>query len=168
MSTFVSVNTYTYSVAYVTDKMLTSLKWIILWSGLDPDKLICSWDSLERGIKTWLRSRHLEVVTLEVYRPISSTLVGRWDFDIVYSFESDGDGGMWVDTDTIRYAIRKTGVDPHGCTYRIVVHNKPGRADVEGWGPAEYLSTSGFLRQSVGTAIGTDALASRVSYWRRT
>jgi len=69
MSTSVSVNTFTHSTAYVTDKMLSSLKWIIFWSGLDHDKLTRNWASLELGIKTWLRSRHLERVTLEIYLP---------------------------------------------------------------------------------------------------
>lgn len=167
MSAFVSVNTTTHSVAYLTDKMLTSLRWIIFWSGLDPDKLTSEWAVLERGIRTWLLSRHLESVTLEVYRPASMSLVGRWDFTIFYDYDLGDGGTMWVDTDAIRYAIKKAGLNPSDCSYRIIVHNKDGRPDVPGWGPGEYLSTSGFIRQSVGTTIGAGALASSVSYWRR-
>ena len=167
MSTSVSVNTYIYSTTYVTDKMLSSLKWIIYWSGLDPDKLTRNWAPLELGIKTWLRSRHLERVTLEIYRPTSSSLVGRWDFDLVYSYDSSDDGSMSVDTDAIRYAIKKAGVNPKACSYRIIVHNKDGRPEVVGWSPAEYLSTSGLVRQSVGAVIGTSDVSSRVSYWRK-
>jgi len=167
MSTSVSINTFTHSTAYVTDKMLSSLKWIIFWSGLDPDKLTRDWASLELGIKTWLRSRHLERVTLEIYLPSSMSLVGRWDFDVVYSYGSSDDGSMWVDTDAIRFAIKKAGVDPKRCSYRIIVHTKPGSPSVEGWEPAELLSTSGLVRQSVGTAIGTNDVSSRVSYWRK-
>jgi hypothetical protein len=147
--------------------MLSSLKWIIYWSGLDPDKLTRDWPSLELGIKTWLRSRHLERVTLEICVPGSMSLVGRWDLDVLYSYGSGDDGTMWVDTDAIRYAIKKAGVDPKRCSYRVIVHNKDGRPAVEGWGPAEYLSTSGLVRQSVGTTIGTSDVSSRVSYWRR-
>src|SRR5215203_2319669 len=51
MSTVVSVNTYTQSVTYVTDKLLTSIKNIIRLSGLNPTKLVSDWGALERGIK---------------------------------------------------------------------------------------------------------------------
>lgn len=167
MSTLVFVNTYTHSVTFVTDKMLTSLIRIIRWSGLDPGKLSRDWEALDRGIRTWLTSRHLRAVVLEVYRPASWALVGRWDFDIEYGCTVDGDGEMWTDTDAIRHAIAKAGLDPAGCDYRIIVDNKPGRPEVAGWGPTDFLATEGFVRHSVGTTIGASPLASRTAYWRR-
>src|SRR5438045_887237 len=118
-------------------------------------------------MRMWLGSRRLARVTLEIYLPGSMSVVGRWDFAVVYSYGSGDDGSMWVDTDAIRYAIKKAGVDPKRCSYRVIVHNKDGRPSVEGWGPAEYLSTSGLVRQSVGTTIGTSDVSSRVSYWRK-
>ena len=105
MSTFVVVNTYTHSVTYVTDKMLMSLKEIIRCSGLSPEKLADQWSVLHRGIRAWLDSRDLEAVILEVYNPNTDALIGRWDFDIFYG--TSGDGGMWVNTDDIKYHIRK-------------------------------------------------------------
>ncbi len=167
MSTLVFVNTYTHSVTFVTDKMLTSLMRIILWSGLDPRRLTRDWEVVDRGIKIWLRTRDLRAVVLEVYRPLSRMLVGRWDFDIEYSYGADGDGEMWTDTAAIRFAIAKCGFNPAGCDYQIIVATKPGRPDVEGWGPAEFLSTQGFIRNSIGTTIGANPLASRTAYWRK-
>lgn len=167
MSTLVFVNTYTHSVTFVTDKMLTSLMRIIAWSGLDPGKLTRDWGVLDRGIRTWLRTQHLRVVVLEVYRPASRMLVGRWDFEIEYGFSPDGYGEMWTDTDAIWFAIAKCGLNPASCDYRIIVDSKPGRPDVEGWGPAEFLSTQGFVRNSIGTTIGASALATRTAYWRK-
>lgn len=167
MSTLVFVNTYTHSVTFVTDKMLTSLKRIIVWSGLDPGRLTRDWGVLERGIRTWLRGEHLWAVILEVYRPAPRTLVGRWDFAVEYGFGADGDGEMWTDTDAIRFAIAKARLNPAGCDYRIIVYTKPGSPDVEGWEPAQFLSTEGFVRHSVGTTIGASPLASRTAYWRK-
>ena len=167
MSSLVYVNTYTHSVTFVTDKMLTSLKRIIWWSGLDPAKLTSDWNVLERGISSWLNSKHLEMLTLEVYRPGSNTLVNRWDFDIEYSYGSGDDGSMWVDPDAIRNAIKKCGFDPSGCDYRIIATTKPDRPDVAGWGPATLLSTNGFVRHSVGTTIGANPLGTRTAYWRK-
>ena len=74
MSTFVI--SYAYSVTYVTTKMLLVLKEIIREIGLDPAKLARgSWASYEDAIATWLASRHLERVTLEVYDPRTDDLV---------------------------------------------------------------------------------------------
>lgn len=166
MSTFAYVNTYTHSVTYVTDKLLMSLKDIIRGSGLSPERLADQWDDLNRGIRSWLESRHLESVILEVFDPGTDKLIGRWDFEITYG--SVGDGGMWVDTDDIRYHIKKSGLWPAQCGYRIVVHNKPGRPSVSGWSDCSLRSTAGFVRQSIGTAIGGNGhIQSGVSYWRK-
>ena len=90
MSTFVVVNTYTYAVTYVTDKLLTSIKTIVRLSGLSPDRLTTQWTVLERGVTTWLRTQDLEQLHLEVYHPTTDQLVGRWDFQIFYGFFSMG------------------------------------------------------------------------------
>ncbi|MBM7842177.1 hypothetical protein [Herpetosiphon giganteus] len=165
MSTAVRVNTYTQSVTYVTDKMLTSIKNIIRWSGLSPEKFTSQWDTLERGIKAWLNSEHLQQVHLEVYNPTTNKLIGRWDFEIYYGFS--GDGAFWVDPDAIKYHIQKSGAWPSTCSYQIIVTNKPGRPDVVGWSNATLRSTDGFIRQSIGTAIDGSGLSTGTTYWRK-
>ena len=167
MSTLVFVRTYAHSVTFVTDKMLTSLKRIVVWSRLDPRRLTDDWNLLDRGIGTWLRTQHLKQVTLEVRHGSTQRLVGRWDFDISYGLGMDGEGEMWTDPDAIRYAIEKCGLNPAECDYRIVAVTKPGRPEVDGWGPATLLSTDGLVRHSVGTTIGADPLSARSAYWRR-
>jgi Bacterial HORMA domain 2 len=165
MSTFVTVNTYTHSVTYVTDKMLKSLKDIIRLSGLSPEKLTNEWEVLTRGIKAWLNTEHLQELHLEVYNPRTDALIGRWDFQIHYGFT--GDGAFWVDTDVIKYHIIKAGQWPSSCEYRIIVTNKPGRPDVEGWSKATLRSTDGFVRQSIGTGIDGSGLSAGIGYWRK-
>ena len=76
MSTFVAVNTYTHSVTYVTDNILRSLQDIVRLSGLDPARIADDWTVLERGISTWIESKHLETIVLEVYNP--STGCAYW------------------------------------------------------------------------------------------
>jgi len=166
MSTSVAVNTYVHSVTYVTDKMLMSLKEIIRCSGLSPKKFTSQWATLQQGINTWLNSRELETVHLEVYTPQTNALVGRWDFDIYYG--TTGDGGMWVNTDEIKYAITKTGQWPSTCSYRIILTTKPGSQEVDGWSTTTFRSTEGFVRQSLGTTIDGNGLSSGTAYWRPT
>jgi hypothetical protein len=138
--------------------MLMSLKEIIRCSGLSPAKFTDDWRVLHRGISTWLNSRDLETVILEVFNPQTNALIGRWDFDISYG--SSGDGGMWVNTEDIKYHIRKAGQWPSACDYRIVLTTKAGRPDVEGWSAATLRSTDGFVRQSLGTTIDGNGLKS--------
>lgn len=165
MSTLVVVNTYAHSVTYVADNMLLSLKEIIRESGLSPEKLADQWSVLQRGISRWLESRHLERVVLEVFNPTSDALVGRWDFDIAYGVQ--GDGAMWVNTDDIKYHIRKAGQWPSQCDYTVITTTKIGRPEVAGWSSTSFRSTDGFVRQSIGTTIDGNGLGAGAAYWRQ-
>jgi hypothetical protein len=169
MSTFVTVNTYAHSVTHVADNMIHSLHQIIRESGLSPEKLVGEWKSLRLAISTWLNSKHLDMVVLEVYDPkytIPNGLVGRWDFDIYYG--SAGDGGMWVNTEDIKYHIRKAGLWPSGCDYRVLLQNLPGAPSVAGWSGTQYYSTAGFVRQGIGTTIdGNGHISAGSAYWRK-
>lgn len=164
--TNVAVYSYTHSVTYVADNILKSFKDIIRLSGLDPTNLVDSWESKMRGLKTWLASGHLEKVVLEVFDRKTDALVGRWDIDVVYG--GSGDGSFWTDTDQIKYHIRKAGLWPSEASYRLLLQNKPGRPDVDGWGPAEYRSTEGFARHSLGSTIEHNGLGGSAAYWRKT
>src|SRR5437879_8058221 len=165
MSTVVTINTYTNSVTHVTDKLLKTIKDIIRLSGFVPSKFVDDWGCMERGIKTWLETHDLEKVVLEVYEPKTDKLVGRWDFEISYGFS--GDGTFFLDPEAIEYHIRKQGVIPNMCKYRILTTAKPGRPDVQGWMRATFRSTDGFVKQSIGTTIDGSAVSARGAYWRK-
>jgi hypothetical protein len=164
--TSVAVYSYTHSVTYVADNMLKSLKDVIRLSGLDPSNFVEDWDSNLRAVKTWLDSQHLEKVILEIYHPRTDALLHRWDIDVTCSW-SGGDGSFWVDTDQIRYAIKKQGVAPSDAKYSLLLKNKPGRPDVAGWGQASYRSTEGMVRHVLGTTIEHSGLGASAAYWRR-
>jgi hypothetical protein len=162
----VAVYSYTQSVTYVADNILKSLKDIIRLSGLDPSKLVGEWDVLLRGISKWIESKHLETVTLEIYDPATDTLVTRWDIGVVYTWSLYA-GTFWTDTDQLRLAIKKAGLAPSQAGYRVKVHNKDGRPDVDGWSKCSYLSTDGMVRQSLGTTVEHNGLGANTSYWRK-
>ncbi len=167
MGTNVSVNTYTHTVTYVTEEMIRSLKDIVRWSGLSLTNILDNWESVETAVHTWLSSKTLKQVTLEVYSATTNSLVVRWDFDIEYSYGSNDDGSLWADPDAIRHAIQKAGAVASTCRYEFKLR-APGGNPVPGWGPAAYRSTEGFSHHNVGTTIGADSLASTTSYWRKT
>lgn len=164
MSTYTVSITYTHTVTYVTTKMLLTLKEIIREIGLDPARFTDSWDSNERAISTWLASRHLKRVTLEVYDPKTDKLVTRWDMDVVYA--SVGDGALWVDTAAVRYAIAKAGLVASTCRYNLIL-SAPGGANVAGWSDCDLRSTDGFKRFAVGATVGGNGLSAQTAYWSR-
>ena len=156
---------YAHTVTYVTTKMLLTLKEIIREIGLDPARFTAQWATYEDGISTWLSSRHLQRVTLEVYHPVTNALVTRWDMDVTYS--TVGDGLLWVDTAAIRYAIAKAGVAPSSCLYDIIVSRSAGYPIVSGWGTCNFRSTDGFKRYAVGATVGGNGITTQTAYWSR-
>jgi HORMA domain-containing protein len=170
VNTSVQVNVYAYSTTHVATNMLRGLRQIIRDSGLSTARMIDQWEVLESGVATWLGSGHLKALTLEVFDPSKSTgvdLVGRFDFTIDYHYYGDGDGELWLDSDTVAYAIRKNGSYAWGCDYRFVADTEPGRSFVTGWKDTALRSTAGFTRHAVGTAIGGGSLGAGLSYYTR-
>lgn len=164
MSTRVRVNTAAHTTTFVTEQLLKTVKEIIKLVGLDPTKL--NWSSTETAVNIWLKSRHLKVITLEIYHPTSDALVRRWDLAIDYDHSTNADEAFWNDLEAVQFAIAKAGLVASTCDYRIVIDNLPGRPDVQGWGPTAYKSTEGMVKQNIGTTIGTSSIGSSTSYWR--
>jgi hypothetical protein len=167
MATSVTVYTYAHSVSYVTDKMLNSIKTMIMGIGLDPSKFTNTnnWLVYERGVKTWLETKHLKEAVLEI---TSSTgaFVTRCDFIIDYNY-NNGEGAMWLDIDGLKFAIAKLGFVAKECDYEFKLILGAGAPSVDGWYDCELLSTAGFVKQSLGTAIGTNSIGAQAAYWRK-
>lgn len=113
-------------------------------------------------------SQHLEIIVLEIANATGTALLGRWDIDISYGWAGSDGSNFWVDTDQIKAAVRKAGLQPSSCEYRLVFINKPGRADVPGFGSTTLLSTAGFTRQSLGSTVEHSGLGANTTYYRRT
>jgi len=146
---------------------MRSFKDIIVLTGLNPQGITDQWRTLERGLTTWMNSRHLEKVYLEVWDPSTNRLAIRWDILIGYEPGADGDDTMWEDPDAIRSAIVKGGHVPAKCNYRIVAVVKDGYPDVPGWKSTSTRSTAGLVRQFVGTAVSTPGIRASGGYWRK-
>ena len=167
MSTVAYVNTYAYSVTYLTDKMLRSLQELIRELGLDPRRFVTGWESSDLAISTWLKSGHLYRISLEIYDPNeSSRAILVLEFDIVYASGSE-DGSFSVDGEALRYEILKTGTLPSRCTYSLICFNRAGRPDVPNWGPVDGRSREGMTRYIAGTTISAPDLSASSAYWAR-
>lgn len=168
--TSVRVSTATHSVTHVTTNMLSGLRRIVRDCGLDQNKVMSQWAVLEAGTSTWLDSRHLRALVLEVYDPrraAGDDLIGRFDFTIDYGYYPDGDGDLWLDPDTVAFAIRRAGTYPSACDYRFVADTAPGYPPVTGWTDTTFRSTAGMTRHTLGTGIGGGSLGASLNYYRR-
>jgi hypothetical protein len=164
MNVYTSSTTHTHVVNYITEKMLLSLGNIIRGSGLSMERFANNLQSYEEGIRTWLRSGHLDKVILEIYDPATNALVRRWDFELFVG--DDGDVGFWFDPDDIRYHLLKAGKVPSQCSYAIIVTTKPGRPEVPGWSRCDLRDTTHLRRFCLGTTVSASHTCARPSYWR--
>jgi Bacterial HORMA domain 2 len=163
----VSVSTAVYSATHVATNMLRGLKQIVAGCGLDTRKIMGDWEVLEDGVATWVDSRHLEKLMLEVWdRKSPNTLIGRFDFTIDYSYYGNSDGELWLDPDTVAWAIKKNGSYPSGCDYRVVATTSSGAPKVDGWSSTALCSTAGMREHSIGTALGGGSIGAGLSYWK--
>ncbi len=166
MATTVKVNTYAYATTHVATNLIRSLKQLVVGCGLNASRLAGSWQTLERGVAAWLRSRHLERLILEIYDPTTDRLAKRFDFDIDYSYHPAGNGDLWLDADTVAYALAKAGTVPSRCSYRIVADTRQGAPDVDGWTSTALRSTDHLRRRSVGASVGGGDLGASLNYWK--
>jgi hypothetical protein len=165
--TAVHTQTYTraYSIVFFADNMRTALREIIRENGLNPERLVQDWALLERGIKTWLESGHLNEVCVEFYVPGTTKVVARWDFPVAY-IGSGVDDDMWLDKTYLRSLIAKSPRPTPNCVYRIILSVSPGAPHVSGFGDAVALDMGNLSPRSAGTAIATGHLTAGIRYWR--
>jgi hypothetical protein len=164
----VRVNVAAHASTHVAANVLRSIKQIVIEAGLNLAYLQGNWANLEHGVAVWLGTRHLRKLTLEIWDPTRpADLVQRFDFLIDYGYYTDGDGDLWLDPDTVSYAIRRAGSIPSQCSYRVVADPAPGAPEVAGWSDTTYRSTAGFTRHTTGTAIGGGSMGVSLAYYSR-
>ena len=117
----VQVGSHTHTTTYVATNPLRSLRQLLTAAGFDPGQFMSSWSMWEDGVAHWLSQRGLEDLVLEIYDPTDAIndLRGRFDFALDYSY--GGDGSLWVDPDTIAFAVKKNGSYPSSCRRSVVV-----------------------------------------------
>jgi len=155
----------THSITFLSDNLRNTLREVIRENGLSPEKLVQEWETIERGIRTWLQSGHLTGIVIEFYRPGTSEAAARWEFPIGYS-GSGADEDMWLDKTYLRQLIAKAKRPSSGCTYRIVLSTSNGAPDVSGFTSCAFLSTGQLVARPAGTVIATAHLTAGVTYWR--
>lgn len=155
----------THSVVFLSDNLRNTLREVIRENGLSPEKLMQDWETIERGIHTWLRSRHLTRIVIEFFRPGSSEAAARWEFPIGYT-GSGVEDDMWLDKNYLRQLIAKSKRPTSDCSYRILLSTSRGAPTVDGFCDCAFLSTGQLVARQGGTVIATGHMTAGVTYWR--
>jgi hypothetical protein len=156
---------YTHNIVFLSDNLRNTLREVIRENGISPNKLMQDWETIERGIRTWLQSGHLNNIVVEFFKPGASSASARWEFPIGYS----GSGihhDMWLDKNYLRQLIAKSAQPSTDCTYRILLCADAGRPYIEGFFDCSFLSTGNLAARQAGTVIATGNMTAAVTYWR--
>ena len=156
---------HTHNIVFLSDNMRNTLREVIRENGISPDKLMQDWTTIERGMKTWLQSGHLNNIVVEFFKPGASASSARWEFPIGYAGSGVHDD-MWLDKNYLRQLIAKSARPSTDCTYRILLCTDSGRPYVEGFVDSSFLSTGNLAARQAGTVIATGHMTAAVTYWR--
>jgi hypothetical protein len=163
---YVSTYTRAHSITFMSDNIRIVLRDVIRENGLSPEKLLAQdWDTVERGIRSWLLSGHLNKIVVEFFKPGTSMASARWDIPIGY-VGSGVDNDMWLDKAYLRQLIAKSARPTGDCTYRILLCTDPGAPEVTGFRDTPFLSTGQLAARAAGTVIATGHMTAGVTYWR--
>jgi hypothetical protein len=165
MATYTQTFTQTHSIVFLSDNLRNTLREVIRENGLSPNKLMQDWETIERGIRTWLHSGHLNNIVVEFFRPFASAASARWEFPIGYT-GSGVDDDMWLDKAYLRQLIAKSARPSTDCTYRILLCTDTGAPQVTGFTSCTFLSTNGMSARQAGTVIATGHITAGATYWR--
>jgi hypothetical protein len=164
-----TVNTLSYArtntAVYVSDKMRTLMRTLILHYGLDPQKLVDAWSGwVQDAAREWMETSDLVKFIIEFYHPGASNAAARWDFPIRYD-GADIDQ-MWVDSDFRQGSVAKAPRPPSGCTYRVLLLPRAGARELPGIGDTPFLSLGHLVAREAGTVIGTPDIMASATYYR--
>lgn len=117
------------------------------------------------GLYTWLCTRHLESVHLEMVK--DGSLLRRFDFSFQYRSEVDAGQGQGCQsaTSTFEEFIKTLGALPEGAEARIFLRLAPGAPKVNGWSVYAPLSTDHLKLRETGASITSPCIGAKLLYW---
>lgn len=170
--TEVGVKTWTSTYNFVVNETVTLLMQYVNNRGLDSNKLTEMRDKLEDALWTWLSSRHLSRVRIEVYESGSEKATECFDleFDITRpedlseeEIERTQERKFDSYHEEVLEQLRELDAPGDECTYRLLVWlrstNDVGEEPptVDGWSKTTARSTDHLKQKDLGDAIDTPA-----------
>lgn len=165
VNTRTTISAYARSYGYVANEDMRLMQDAIAARGLSMDYLHEHFETIERGLRTWLLDRDLKAVYLEIFNTSTDKVVERLDLLHAYSAEL-GEERFETQIERVRAALTEDPALPPGCRYRVLVDLETGAKPVPGWGQAVLRNADNLRRRDVGNAIGTAAVNVEMVIWR--
>ena len=163
----ISVKTAVYPIVYVANEIMNTLIRIVDRRGLSMDYINRHRETLLDGIFTWLSTRHLEKLVLEIYN--GETVIERHDLNFSYSkvVPSTTHSKFETNLRKLEDFLSKLPSLEEGLQYRVVVVLKEGAPDVPGWKPTRLRPVDHLRHQNLGDLIKADYIGVAFEYWGR-
>jgi hypothetical protein len=163
----IGVNIAVYPVTYVSNEILNSLIRIVDKRGLGLDYINQNKNTIADGLFTWLGTRHLEKVVLEIYDSDKNGVLERFDMCFEYSavVPSTSDSIFETNLKKLEDFLGRLPNLPADANYRVVVVLGDGAPDVPGWSPTSLRSVDHLKNQKLGGFIRADYIGAAMEYW---
>jgi len=161
----VGVKTWAMAINYVANEVFRVWLIILQQRGLANEHLLSQREVLNKGVFTWLLTRHLKRAILEVYQEGSSEAAERWDMIFTYAdpneevrSEEEVDSIWETYLDEITPFMTRLSALPPGSVYRVVVdlHDEVAGQpppEVEGWSSTTLRNANDLQKHDFGQII---------------
>lgn len=163
----VGVNVAVYPITYVSNEVLNFLIRIVDRRGLDLGYINRNKNIISDGLFSWLSTRHLEKLILEIYDTGKNRVVERFDMNFEYSavVPSTQDSIFETNLRKLEDFLENLPSLHSNLAYRIVAVVGPGAPEVPGWSPTKLRSVDHLGNQNLGGMIKADYIGVAMEYW---
>jgi hypothetical protein len=155
-----------HTAAYVSDKIASLMKRLVISFGFDPRGVADAWtDWIDLAARTWMESGHL--ISFKIQFHMSGETLVRGGFEFPIRYDGTGDADLYVDENHFRESITKAEKPPSGALYRIVLATSPGAPPVKGVGDAPAFSMGTLIAREAGSVIVTPDLMASARYYKK-
>lgn len=166
VQTSIGVKVWTQSTIYVANEIQRALIEIPSMRGLDTGYMTSNLQIISKGLQTWICTRDLKRVHLEIFHPTTDKAVETWQMGLSYETSGTGKTNEFrTDMDKLKDFASKLGKLKAGCCYRVVVDLEDGAPHVEGWAPTTLRDISHLIKKNFGAFIGTPKIGVEMEYW---
>lgn len=163
----IGVNIAVYPVTYVSNEVLNFLIRIIDRRGLNLDYINVHKNTLVDGLFTWLSTRHLEKLILEIYDSSTDKVLERFDMCFEYSavVPTTSDSIFESNLKKLEDFLEKLPKLSSNSNYRVIVILSEGAPEVPGWSPTSLRPVDHLKNLKLGGLIKADYIGVAMEYW---
>ena len=162
----VGVNVAIVPVIYVQNEVIDVLMRIASNRNLDLGYFTDNQKSLTSGLFTWLTTRTLEKIVMEILE--RNRVIERFDLSFQYSavFQTTKESNFETNIQKLEDFLSKLPTQKQrNRRYRIVAVVSPNAPEAPGWGPTNLNLVDHLKKQNLGGLINADYMKAEFEFW---